>query len=525
MSDYNRERDDFWDIEKLVPKKKSSIPSFASSVSTREVNLGGEEARESGERKLSFDRFKSEDLTEDRSYEPRDKGLIRRVNIKRYADKYDFYGSFRKAALLYYDYRSEKCDFCKFYSYMPQYSQLTSQQKSYYFYWRDEVRNCRYIKCDYSYLYLYVYEILNLPDKIAPDKGIVILCRLWREYRASLPRIDAYFSLWVQDYCLVHNLPCPMEHIRDFIFEVIGASELREFYLSDMESAGRYGIDAILAYLSDYDWRRGRYATSENAELYEKHLHTAMRVFLTSINALGTAENAKKEKITREAFAHSLCTHAVKCRLEIEYVPLARDADLRLAVTGAVRYTENKLRALLGAKSRLSVRDFSDEYKRIIDSYFDSLFKREEARRRVQSMPEYEKLYDAPSEGMTFDSADEIERLSWTNTARLVDGSEDEEDDEQSNSLALAEDDEKPVDCVEDIEEQSRDSYGLSRADIELISGALCGVRVEISAADRINEAFADGFGDVILEESDDGYTVIEDYREEVMEWLRKLTK
>ena len=287
-----------------------------------------------------------------------------------------------------------------------------------------------------------------------------------------------------------------------------------------MESAGRYGIDAILAYLSDYDWRRGRYATSEHAELYEKHLHTAMRVFLTTINALGAVGEAGRERITREAFAHSLCTHAVKCRLEIEYIPLARNAELRLAVTGAVRYTENKLRALFGAKSRLSVRDFPDEYKRIIDSYFDSLFKREVIRKRVESMPEYEKLYDAPSVGMSFDGADEIERISWSTTARLVDA-EESEYEESENTLSREETATKEMGepC------QALGTYGLSDGDVSLISRALFGERIDISAADRINEAFADGFGDVILEESDDGYTIIEDYREEVTEWLRKLTK
>ena len=44
--------------------------------------------------------------------------------------------------------------------------------------------------------------------------------------------------------------------------------------------------------------------------------------------------------------------------------------------------------------------------------------------------------------------------------------------------------------------------------------------------AERINEAFADNFGDVILEESDTGgYKVIDDYTEEISEWLQKILK
>ena len=43
--------------------------------------------------------------------------------------------------------------------------------------------------------------------------------------------------------------------------------------------------------------------------------------------------------------------------------------------------------------------------------------------------------------------------------------------------------------------------------------------------ADRVNEAFADGFGDVILEPTDEGYSVIDDYREDIEKWLLKIMK
>ena len=43
------------------------------------------------------------------------------------------------------------------------------------------------------------------------------------------------------------------------------------------------------------------------------------------------------------------------------------------------------------------------------------------------------------------------------------------------------------------------------------------------SIADSINEAFADGFGDVILEYADNGYVIIDDYKEDIEEWLLKI--
>jgi len=48
---------------------------------------------------------------------------------------------------------------------------------------------------------------------------------------------------------------------------------------------------------------------------------------------------------------------------------------------------------------------------------------------------------------------------------------------------------------------------------------------MEDSIADQINEAFADGFGDVILELGEECYKVIDDYKEEIETWLLKIQK
>ena len=173
----NSDKDDFWAVEKLVPKKKPFLSPFATSSQVKVHTVEGEEGRDSSERKLTTVSRSQSIGGEVRTYYPEGHSLIKRVTIRKFIDKFDFYGNFRKAALVYYDYKTPKCDFVPYYSYMPQYSQLTSAQKAYYFYWRDEVRRERYIKCDYSYLYLYVYEILNLPDKFAPNLAIRALCK------------------------------------------------------------------------------------------------------------------------------------------------------------------------------------------------------------------------------------------------------------------------------------------------------------------------------------------------------------
>lgn len=525
------DKDEFWNIEKLIPRKKGTASPFSTGIKTVEVRIDGEEKTEKSKNTitvLTTDTGECETVSYERS-----EGLIKSVKIRRMIDKYDFYGNFRKAALLYYDFKTPKCDFAPFYSYMPQYSQFNFAQKSYYFYWRDCVRRGKYIKTDYSYLYLYVYEVLNLPDKISKEDGIRILCELWKAYRKELPNIDSNMSLWVQDYCLVYNLPTPMEYIGDFVFDVIGAAQFKEFYLSDYETSGESGIGAMLAYLSDYDWRRGKYAGGDNKEVYRKHLLGAMGAFIRMLFARGEISFSSGELVTleRSAFKNSLCTHSVKCHLTIEYLALSQNDGVRLLVSSAVKYTENKLRALLGVKSRLAVKDLNEEYKKIIDEYFDVIFEAARRERIKAAMPEYEKLYDAAEEGISFAGAAEIERSSWSTTARLIVESEDSAVENEKSDI------ETDDTIIPGVISQETDCYGLSALEVDFLRAISSGNSVQLNVlvkkigmpadaiADRINEAFADGFGDVIIEGSYPEFHIIEDYKEETEEWLRKLTK
>ena len=542
FSDRKEERDDFWDLDKLVPKKKSAslspfitkptVKDYTAAVPKSMANAPIEQDTRADDRKLNFEGISRIEETSDRVYYP-ENSLIKSITVRKYKEKYDFYDSFRKAAILYHDCPGEKCEFAQFYSYMPQYAHLTPSQRSYYLYWRSELRRGRYIRTDYSYLYLYVYEILNLPDKVHPREGIRLLCNVWREYRRSLPRLDMYFPIWIEDYCLVHELSCPVEHVGEFLFDVIGHAPLKEFYLGDIKEVGLSGIGALLAYLSDYDWRKGRYASAEggpagstvNSASYKAHMTRAMYLLLSEIwDSRISASGAESSVILRDAFPNTLCTHSVKCKLEIEYMSLSAAEALRRDVTAAVRYTENKLRALLGVKSRLATPDLPPEYRAIIDRYFDSYMQKESERRKAEQRPAYEKLYEAPDTVMSSVGADEIERMSWATTARLVADGDDAEDEAA-----------EPAFTAEEILEPSSQSddthaeygiFGLGDEEldyIEYLLGRLESVSIDTpvdSLAERINDAFAEGFGDIILEVDGDGHAVIEDYREDVEELI-----
>ena len=154
MADKKDGLDDFWDLSKLVPRKRPQVSQFSTTTPVSEITIASTEdasstySVSSEDRKLDFSAYKpsSEDKKGDRSYVPTSSRLIRRVTIKPSCDRFDFYDTFRKAALIYFDYKCQRCDFVPFYSYKPQYSQMTTEQKKYYFYWRDELRRKRFLR-------------------------------------------------------------------------------------------------------------------------------------------------------------------------------------------------------------------------------------------------------------------------------------------------------------------------------------------------------------------------------------------
>lgn len=539
MSRFLDDSDDFWDVSRLVPKKKQSASPFSTKQSISDVLIDGESQKNTSDndRKIDFSLCSKEvDSTENKShsYSPKWSKLISKVTIRPSFDRFDFYGTFRKAALLYFDYKCPKCDFVPFYSYMPQYVQMSTEQKRYYFYWREELRHKRYIKVDCSYIYLYVYEIFNLPEKIDSTTGLKLLCDVWRAYRKEFSAIDQKFALWVQDYCFIYDLPCPIEEIKDFLFDAISVSQFKEFYLSDIGCEENCSA-AMIAYLSDYDWRRGKYAGGDNADTYRKHIEGAMSGIFAKMLEKDIRCDAEISKFTRPAFQGCLCTHSVKCNLDIEYASIGNSPKMRSDITSALKYVENKLRACLGVKSRLAIKDLPDEFKKIIDSYFEVEFRRKMKEAEKMRAPEYERLYDAPENGFSFEDALEIEKASWKTTALLVEGIEDQYSDEDRKEEVN-----KAVNTAESSLnssqtcDTSRDFYGLSKEHIDFLRSALQYDTDKMkqiaekyvvsmdSMAEAINEAFADNFGDVVLEATDDfAFKIIDDYYEEIKEWIR----
>lgn len=527
----NDDKDAFWDLSSLLPPRKQRSEKqkpFATSLTPASVHDEREGNTGIPKEELRLTP-RAEEKCEVSEYHPEGNNLIRTVQVIRRVSDYNFYDRFRRDAIKYLsEERTREVPFVPFFSYIPQYAQLSEAQREYYFYWRSAVRRGEYPRTEESYYFLYIYEIINLPEYIQPKQGADLLVSVWAGYRKMLPRIDKYMAEWFADYCLVHGINGPFEGLRPFLAKILPHATMKEFYLGAMGDYTPRGIDTALAFFSDYRWRDSRYAEGDNYALFETHIFTCLAPVVEYLFARERffVKEASRTICKRDAFCGSLCAHNVRCRLQVTYHTVQDVAFVRTCLTAAVKYVENKLRSLLAVKSRLSVNLPLLDVKEMIDRYFDAVAHHIRAPKAAPPPPEYEKLYDRPKTAASFQNASEIERASWDTTYALV--TEEELDMLKNDKKAEADADippkitETPEKTTGFLTEEEvvylRAVFEGDRAAVhELLSKT---GRLEDELAAAINEKGTERIGDVVLLEGEDGYLPIEDYEEEMSEWI-----
>ncbi len=578
MKDDRRDKikrtDDFWDMDGLLPEKKPRR-TFSHDVDTVEIPVpGSAPVKEGGEaipprsesdklrlarealRKveskqglraaLAFGDTVSANETSSPSdlppdggeerYAPEGNPLLEEVTVKPWPTRYSFYESFRRNALRYADKAGEPCEAVPFFSYTPQYIQMNPDQLRFYLYWRSEVKAGRYPKVDYAYVLLFLYEIINLPDRIPPAEGVRLLCAVWGAYRETYPKLDRHLSEWVCDYCLVHRLIPPADLYEGFLPTVLNAASLKEFYVGYDGSSPSPYASALFSYCCSYNWRKSKFITPENRHLFDKHIRSAFLYAWDKVEREHKTVFAPVGKgamvhavTTRDAFSGALCCYDRKRRIEVKYLACSRSVELRYTVTDTVKYAENQVRGLLGIRSRFHTPNLPMPLRQAVDEYFAPYKKAVKKTAAPTPVPAYDALYEPLRSDLSLDYAKAIEEKAWATTELLVEtGAEDEE--------APAEEIAAPIEAPAADVFPSPDETASPVPDYvtEALTRLLQGDALGFSAlartrhllpdalADAINDALYDVLGDVALEEDENGWRVVPDYLEDITQWMKK---
>ncbi|MBQ8908048.1 MAG: TerB N-terminal domain-containing protein [Clostridia bacterium] len=512
------EIDDFWDIGALLPKKKktSAPPATEAAEAPSTVPYTPQEGEKeestapSSTYALHTNREKSKLLF---AYETNAHPFIRKVSVYEVTSPFHFYHGFREAAekSLSLLGKASAAPFVPFFSYSPQYAQLSPEQRAYYLYFRDAAHRGEYVRTDKNYLLLFIYEILNTPDIIHPEKGVLLLAGVWAAYRKEFPQMDKYMGDWLADYCLLHRVALPAALLAPFLMNCSQSSYLSELYLGALTVETEEGEHPAMMFLSWHDPYRTRFAEREEVKPLLFHIERAVLRAIPYINGQAVDEKNIITTKTKDAFVGAILAGAKRHRLVIAYQPFYAAIGLREQVTAAVKYAENRLRMHMHVKSRLLIKEMDPALQAIIDAYFDEVLPKEKAPEPVR--PAYEAQYDAPAADFSAAEADKIEHASWENTRLLV---QEEEEEPWWEEEAV------PV-----LHPQSSDAPPLSLDALRLLEAFFHNKPVPslgteaVALAEEINGYFSDTLGDVVLELTEEGILPIFDYQEEVEDLLR----
>ncbi|MBQ0125070.1 MAG: TerB N-terminal domain-containing protein [Clostridiales bacterium] len=403
--------DGFWDISSLVPDSvKRAVPAPARKLWRTDSDDNHDNAVRPT---LSPEKVQTYAEDEQNVIEYDGDGAIVKVRIIPWSTRFSFYSRFASQAEKLWRRRGAKADHVSFFSYMPQYEQMTSAQLRYYFYFRDRVRHGEYPVADCSYVLLYLYEIINVPHLVKPAVGAKLMALVWAAYRSRYPYLDRYAGEWLRDYVLVNRAPVPHDVIASLPHEALSEVPLFEVLFS----GGAEQTEKFIESCSSYDFRKSKYYPSYKEE-FETHIKKSAMLGATEYFSGDMFGKLPVAHATLESYSGAVACRDVKYRIEVEYhtASSTRKQGTGNAVSGIYKYCENQLRASLGIKSRFKTDDPQENVKRVIDAYFDSVYPDRFAKKKKQDDDDadYMRLYEPESVGEAdISRAAKIEKDAW----------------------------------------------------------------------------------------------------------------
>lgn len=511
----SHELDEFWDISSLVPKK-SPLRSSPPNTETVEISDAGDIHSENTViKRFISPHHKNEwipKMKECFSYSP-ENSLIHKVTLYREECAYDFYADFVSEARRLWNVHGTECPYADFFSYSPQYNQLNSTQLSYYLWWRENLRNNIYLKSNLYYIYLYMFELINVSDEAEALTSRNMMLSVIEHYTDIIRGAMSRCIRWICDFSLLHRLEAPIDFSPRLLSE---AGTLKEYFVRIPGNTPDGWAWVLLKYCCSYDYRTSKFATPENIPLYAEHVTGALSAVVRSLSKDGKIFSALPFgdcRVTAKLFEGAVCSSANKYTVAVEYCSFSRSHELRFIVGDTVKYSENKIRAHLGIKSRLTVYSLPLELCGVIDEYFDlHLPAVRRAAKREQEPPEYDAFYDLPKHELNLSNASRIELESWDTTRELI-AESDVEFEPVSGTVAG------------ETYEENGEGFGIyTDALCALRNGdasVLCSLAYSLSrpveaVVDMINERSVELLGDIIIEDTENGYMLIEDYADEI---------
>ncbi|WP_438347919.1 TerB N-terminal domain-containing protein [Paenibacillus sp. FA6] len=272
--------------------------------------------------------------------------------------------------------------FVPFMNYWPTYDSMTGSQSRWYFYWRSEVREQRYPDSSLSYIFLYVYELINGIGWKDPRDGYQLMVDVWLAYREHHPKLTTYMLEWITDFTLVHQIPIPHQDVFQYVPNELSGDVL------ELELMHRFNTEpldipfSLLVRLADVDVRKSKFYIGGGdvplneyvpkvLALVDAYLAKQQGLRLIEIFYPGSPVGKERPLFQSATYDESLYGRSTV----VSVTKLSQHAPLREYITHLIRLTENKLREHMNFKGRLRGIELEPEIETLVSRYIDRMLK------------------------------------------------------------------------------------------------------------------------------------------------------
>lgn len=403
--------------------------------------------------------------------------------------------------------------------YFPTYNDMTLEQQRTYFTWRTRIRKGDFCETSLSYIFVYIYELINLIGVKNAREGYDSLKDLLENYSESQPKLKRFVSAWLDDMVIYYGLDTSL-------LEKSGMIEYDKALtiLLDMDKHSDEEVFSALCLTSSYN--------SEKSAFYKAYPDDFCTVAVRSYKSFSEYYGSHRTKTLFEKHfgkctvsVHQMFNSAVFCHYRSSpQNSVVIDDIRRFFYRGGEWYTEgysgkphcNKevgmflravdslMRGKYKEKARLQNVDITKQLSKIIIEQIDILL---EEKKRAEAMRVDIDLTKLGS----------IRRAADITRDKLIVDEEDLEEDICPQS-----------DMQEDVPEEivRENKTPLDSGEYAFMQALLYGGDYQSAAknagsmpsvmADSINEKLYDIFADTVIEFDGDTPAVIEDYEEEL---------
>lgn len=292
--------------------------------------------------------------------------------------------SFIKAAQKLRDRTENHAELVPFKCYWPTYSDMDVQQQRWYFYWRSQARRDNFLPTDLSYIFIHIYELLNLVETPDPVQAAARIRTLWLAYRGEYPNLDHYLAEWGGDLLAVK---AGITQALEWWANTLGmdgpippASILNAMIDNALRTQSLEALPYKLwTLLSDYHPKNKFYQKYNKNRMidlaYGKAILVANTYYLNSINKtlIDQFVPTRTHHFKKQVFTSALIGFPFPREIQLgsgrDYVGATRLAG---TITSIMKYTENILRKQFKFSAKLSGIELPSDLAQQLDLAFQA---------------------------------------------------------------------------------------------------------------------------------------------------------